>query len=1155
MQHKDDKELGHWHNSLQKLKRKAQAYTVLPGVPSGASTLIELFLLNYFKQSADDKTCQDLVNLLTESLPGRILFKNILLAGAAWSCGGVETQSKGQVKRKFLKKYQSTHDYVIDHKILGLFTVKNTLYVSKLKSKKNVATVMHELTHGLCNAIYQNSCLPYRDKDDQQLQLWQEYIANITHDLECYALAMQAKIKAKNATPEEIREYKLYNMIIGFKLNGYAEHEYVYEAIAHLVQAVVYQDIDDYRRLSPETKNLATQLLHRFSQDCATWSAAILQDIGLGLIEDPHLCRNRGSEVERAKAGDFIQSGLLYCSADQAEIVNTAISCHIPIVDMWLNKIFQCIMTDHWREGFDKYDMLKQYTEYYAWLEQQDSELPSKESTEEILEKRLFTLWNTALEQQRLSLNGLFESLVRCIKKEFIYSSLKVFFNLVDIHARGERARLKFDYNRAVIFISKHYSPDYYHLFFEFAVTRFAREDNFFNESVLFWLGASGHPAIVDALARMPYLQRHDFERTLKAVFEGAVRYGKAQLVELLAQRYTAELMQILQPQLLYSLSANLVHYGHVGIVEILCREFPSLRACLVPLYLCIANKRSVSFTQLFKCLDMGDFITPQSTDDLIDLLCKNGFYKELEELIGFIAAIKPECLNLNGLRNGHKIQQFIAQGDLKAFEIMAKFESEIMCKDYRLNSILHIIVLFNRYEFAVSLKNSHPECFDKLVADRNADSESPFDCAMLCGDFKLAALFSLDGLIAAVHQTKVTPATLPRNKSKTASAEVVMIACVLATAGKHYEKTLAFFIDEHRTADLMLQYEMGSTLLHYAAYYDLPLVAKRILDRFPLAAVATNCLSETPLLLAMKKSHDEVALMLCRHQLPQADQNQWQIMLGDAVKSDCLAVLEEIIHRKPELLHMPVCASYLGIPQPTIAMLATMVKSHKILTWVKERCSQAENFRGFNPLMLLMLTDESINFEKTLQEILANGGEAFFEQDPFGRYPMHLAACASLKMCKSFYQFYPNFNVRDAQGNSPLHSAMMAGKTENAKFLVESRRAKQVTNHAGLRPIHLAAAKGSVVIIDLLHAFPEEINVLTQEGDVAKSPLVLAILNGKEKAAMYLVNHGADLHYPGYSTSDLIKLATNHAMHAVAKAIFNKSINFEACLIHSNLI
>jgi len=1160
-----EKRLGQWHNSVQQLKHKAQAFMVLPGVPNGTSTLIELFLLNYFKESTDDMTYLDLVNLLNESIPGRNLFKNMLLAGAAWSCAGVETQSKGQITRKYLKKYQSSRGYVIDHNLLGFFTIKNTLYVSKLKKKENVATVMHELTHGLCNAIYQNKCLPYYQDDQMQFQNWKNYIDSIIDDLEDYMAALKINIRDNTATAEQICDYKLYNEIAGFKFNGYSEREYPVEAIAHLVQAVVYQDVDDFVKLSEKTKLLASQLLKRFAKDCHAWATASLQDVGFGLIEDPLVCGERGSEVERARAGDFMQSGLMYCSAAQAHVLNTALEYHKPIVDMWLDTLFQTILTDHWREGIEKYDMRQQYKDYYAWLEEltksESQSVANKTPREDLLKERLCILWNQALEQKRVSLNGLFEAIVRYLNRlpeekcenHFIQSCFKVYFDLVDIHAKdepkhfGQLRRLtdnKFDFTRMIIFISKHYSPRYYQLFFDLMVAHYSHGANVMDESVIYWLGASGHPAIMNEVARMPKIR---IEKTLSKVVHGAICYGKTQLVELLAQRYPVELTQILKSKLakwaakskLAKWAADIIHYGYVGIVEVLCKEIPALRQNLIPIYLCIADKKSLSFSKILGRIDI-DFMTVESTDELISMLCQRGFYKELAQLIDFIVINKPECLNLkyvpkNEPKKWHHIQQFIAKGDLKAFEIMTKYEPERMCKDNSDSNILHVMVTCNRYEFAVNLKNNHPRTFERLVTEKDSVNRTPFDYAMHIGDFRLAALFSLERLIRAVNENIIPTVALSRNRSKSG-----MLACVLAAAGPDYEGSLITFLSNHPEADLTLKYEAGNTLLHFSALYNLPAVAQRILDLFPNASEIENLLGETPIFLAIKNGFDQVAELLYQGALLRLDQNQLQSLLCDAVVYDCFPVFEHIISLHNYLLFRPVCESYLDIHQPTIAMLATMCKSHKVLTWVKHRLNQTENFSDFNPLILLTLNNDSKNLEETLQQILDQGGQALFSPDRSGRNPMHFAACASLEICQAFYRYNPNFDDQDDNGNSPLHIALMISKTDIAKFLIETCHVKQAYNNAGLRPVHLAAAKGSYAIKSLLEAFPEEINVLTRDANTVKSPLVIAITNGKEKAAMYLVNHGADLSNPNY----LIELATSHAMHALAKAILNKSMS-----------
>lgn len=112
-----------------------------------------------------------------------------------------------------------------------------------------------------------------------------------------------------------------------------------------------------------------------------------------------------------------------------------------------------------------------------------------------------------------------------------------------------------------------------------------------------------------------------------------------------------------------------------------------------------------------------------------------------------------------------------------------------------------------------------------------------------------------------------------------------------------------------------------------------------------------------------------------------------------------------------------------------------------------------------------------------------------------------------------------PEMNAPDADGESPLHYAVRAGRLDTCRQLLESGASVATKNQAGQTPLHFAAAFGDAEILALLLKHGAAVNVTDEEGMTA---LHLAAISMREDCLRMLLDAGAnpnlyDKHFPAF--------------------------------------
>ena len=139
------------------------------------------------------------------------------------------------------------------------------------------------------------------------------------------------------------------------------------------------------------------------------------------------------------------------------------------------------------------------------------------------------------------------------------------------------------------------------------------------------------------------------------------------------------------------------------------------------------------------------------------------------------------------------------------------------------------------------------------------------------------------------------------------------------------------------------------------------------------------------------------------------------------------------------------------------------------------------------------------------LKNYLENGGNINVQRSQDGKTLMHVAAEADNEdTVKLLLKNNPDLNLKDSDGNAPVHSAFKSdgGEIIIMMILEHENADRNLQNNKGQTPLHLAALLGEFRVVKLLVKLGADMNIKNNKG---RTPLDLAKMARNMEIANYL--------------------------------------------------
>ncbi|GBM94046.1 Ankyrin-3 [Araneus ventricosus] len=166
---------------------------------------------------------------------------------------------------------------------------------------------------------------------------------------------------------------------------------------------------------------------------------------------------------------------------------------------------------------------------------------------------------------------------------------------------------------------------------------------------------------------------------------------------------------------------------------------------------------------------------------------------------------------------------------------------------------------------------------------------------------------------------------------------------------------------------------------------------------------------------------------------------------------------------------------------------------------------------KNFNELLIYNLRQRNCNINM-VKKLLAHKVDVNYK-DCFLNTSLHYVVqnCSDkLDLIREILNMEGNPNVVNAEGNSPLHLAVLKSNVHVILELIKFGGDVRLTNKRGNTPLHVAAMRGKSCIIEtLLKSDTSLINCGNIRGN---TPLHIAVIHGKPYAAEMLIRHEADI-------------------------------------------
>jgi len=247
------------------VKQRALQFTNQGSIKPGTYSLIDLLLTRYYSTNRPVEEYQQTCKLISSAIADFDQAKPILRAAAIWVLLGSDQELNSQTfhgKRRLLKIVEGEDSGLFGNPYLcGEYRLKNSVFVRKIVDKHNVATLIHELTHALCNILYENNCEPFPQNDVEEIR-WQEMASRIIKEL-------------PKLTDNKVRR--------NFKYEHYDSSAFTGELIARIVPYYLVYGRSNVG-FSAEVMAFFDEVFAKFCQDCLVWTNQNIATYGLKLL-------------------------------------------------------------------------------------------------------------------------------------------------------------------------------------------------------------------------------------------------------------------------------------------------------------------------------------------------------------------------------------------------------------------------------------------------------------------------------------------------------------------------------------------------------------------------------------------------------------------------------------------------------------------------------------------------------------------------------------------------------------------------------------------------------------------------------------------------------------------------------------------------------
>ena len=128
------------------------------------------------------------------------------------------------------------------------------------------------------------------------------------------------------------------------------------------------------------------------------------------------------------------------------------------------------------------------------------------------------------------------------------------------------------------------------------------------------------------------------------------------------------------------------------------------------------------------------------------------------------------------------------------------------------------------------------------------------------------------------------------------------------------------------------------------------------------------------------------------------------------------------------------------------------------------------------------------------------------------------------------------HLNVRNENGHTPLHVAVMSDITLSARLLIDAGADINISDNGQWTALHTAAYSGyNFIVYMLIHTPHVNLNVRDAKG---QTPLYLASMSGRDPSVRLLINAGADINISDNSQFTALHTAAFHGHHHIVDAL-----------------